>query len=148
MGNLTKSQKRLLIVLAIVLAFAGFDIISNWDSYKGFYRSEPGKIVKKIQQTDSPGKTPVKKTAFYEKNWKNDPFYVYVQQKNTKKVYRRRKKGLTVQAISYDEKNPVAMINYQIVSVGEWVNGYRVVKIEPNRVIVAKKGKQKILQFK
>jgi len=148
MANLTKSQKRLLIVLAIVLAYAGFDIISNWDSYKGFYSSEPGKIIKKSQQPTLGEKTRAKKTGYYDKNWKNDPFFVSVRQKKQKKVYRRKKKELTVQAISYEEKNPVAMINYQIVSIGETVDGYKVVKIEPNRVILKKGGKRKILQFK
>ena len=148
MANINKSQKRLLIVLAVVLAYAGFDIISNWDNYKNFYRSQPIESIKKVKPPTFSGKSTVEKAVLYDKDWKNDPFFVSVQQKKAKMVYRRRKKRLTVQAISYEEKNPVAMINYQIVSTGETVDGYKVVKIEPNRVILKKDGKWKILQLK
>lgn len=43
-------------------------------------------------------------------------------------------------------KNPVAIINNQFVRTGEWIGGYRVVKIDKYKVLLSSGGYQKILE--
>jgi len=42
--QITKSQKRLFILLGLVLVYAVYDISSNFDTYSGFYSDKKTEI--------------------------------------------------------------------------------------------------------
>lgn len=149
MSSLTKGQKRLLVVLAIVLAYGIFDVIKNKDSYFGYYRGN--KKEKKIKPTNvvELNVPEIEKTstlkAKYLHTWGDDPFY------NQRFVRRRvvtqqveTEVQLNLKAISYGE-NSVVMINDRVLMVGDVIQGYQVKKIEPTRVILSKGSENKIL---
>jgi hypothetical protein len=151
MRSLTKSQKRLFIVLGIVVAYFAFDVVKNWDSYSGFYGSKHGKAVAP-NQTKLANNIVVKNTPriiSYDKNWNKDPFYTPGK---TKKVVHRVRRStqiyLNLKAISFAGQNSVAMINDRILKVGDAISGYRLTKIEPHRVILSGSGGTRVLTLK
>lgn len=149
MSSLSKGQKRLLIVLAVVLAYGIFDVIKNKDRYLGYYGG--GKKDQKVKQANVANvpqmkKTSTRRNAKYLQIWKEDPFY------NQRFVYRRvvRKQTpaevqLNLKAISYSGKNSVVMINDRIMMVGDIIHGYRINKILPNQVVLSKGSENKTL---
>ncbi len=77
-----------------------------------------------------------------------DPFYPLVD------VYGRiliPKKidiaNLSLEGIIYSEKKPVAAINGEILTEGGQIGGFKILKIEPKKVILEKSGKQHILKL-
>ncbi len=148
MSKLNKSQKRLLVVLLAVLAYAVYDIAGNWKSYTGFYTGKKTAAAEKTKTAS--GKETVKKTGIrpYEQGWKSDPFYVKVAETAPRKKTVRREMTLNLKAISYAGESSVAMINDRIMSVGDVIGGYKVLKIEPRRVILGKGAKSKVLALK
>lgn len=149
MSQLSKGQKRLLVVLLIVAAYAVFDVAKNWDTYMGYYSGKS----KKEARVKKPAKARLavgKKTSgsqLYEKGWKTDPFFVKVQQRKTKRRKRSRS-ALILKAISYAGDNSVAMINNRIVSVGDVVGGFKVLKINQQNVILGNGVVSKVLSLK
>ena len=151
MSSLTKGQKRLLIVLAVVLAYGIFDVIKNKDQYLGYYSGE--KKEKKVRQANIANlnvpqmkKTSSRRNAEYLQTWEDDPFY------NQRFVYRRVARvrtqaevRLNLKAISYSGKNSVVMINDRIMMVGDSIEGYRINKILPNQVVLSKGSENKTL---
>jgi len=149
MKNLTKGQKRLLVVLLIVLIFAIYDFVKNKDVYLNFYRKKVTKSEKKVGDTNRAGKTSqMIKRLNYDKDWKSDPFFVKVKLKPIKQVPKRKKVSFSLKAISYSETKAVALINDKIVSVGDYISGYRVEKIEPHRVVLKRGSENKVLILK
>ncbi len=147
MSNLTKSQKRLLILLVLVLAYAVFEISRNWDTYMGFYKGKRVSVQK--HNKNSPANQPVKiQKVEYTKGWNHDPFYVAVKAPPRKKVVRRRTITFHLKAISFAGDNSIAMINSRILKVGDVINGYRLVSIQPKRVVLQKGTDKKILTLK
>lgn len=149
MENMSKGQKRLLVLLVIVLAYAVFDIASNWDTYKGYYTGKK-KVAVTPQKSRLNGakKTNEKRTDHYDKDWRSDPFYVSVRVKNAPKPKRRHVVRLRLKAISFAGENSVAMINNRIVSVGDVIQGYKVVQIKQKQVVLRKGTQTKILSLK
>ncbi len=147
MANLTKSQKRLLILLAIVLAYAVFDVSRNWDTYMGFYKGKKGTVHKKKNSTTRDASLKIRKVE-YTKDWNQDPFYVAVKTKPRKRVVRRRTVSFHLKAISFAGDNSIAMINSRIMKVGDVINGYRLVSIQPKRVVLQKGTEKKVLTLK
>ncbi|GAB4333806.1 MAG: hypothetical protein Kow0037_12160 [Calditrichia bacterium] len=148
MGQLTKSQKRLLVVLAVVLAYAVFDITTNWDSYTGVYKGKRNKGKSKSSKIITPKKI-IKDSSFvYNKDWGKDPFYVKVKTSKKNKTLPKKRVPLKLIAVSSDGNTSVAMINDKILQVGESIAGYTVAKIEPTRVILKKGKDTRILLLK
>ena len=138
--EITKSQKRLLIVLGLVLAIAIFDFINNRDTYTSFYASSQ-KQKKKTAETKTTQKTfskPVSRQT-YVSDWGRDPFYKKVTVKNKKRVHKRKtpEQILFLQAISYDGVNSVALINNNVCKTGDIVAGYRIIRITEQSVTVS-----------
>ena len=147
MQNLTPGQKRLFILLAIVLAYAVFDFVKNKDQYLGFYtKKENARVEKAEQQADSLRTVRVRQV--YQKAWKSDPFYMKLPPKTPKKKPAKRRRTFRLKAISFSGESAVAMINNRIVSVGDWIGGYKVLKIEPRRVILGRGSEAKVLTLK
>lgn len=70
--------------------------------------------------------------------------------KEIKKLVRRRieevsKPRIVVKGIMWDEQNPAAIINDEVVYEGTFISGYKIIKIEPDRVIVNYNGKKHVL---
>ncbi len=148
MQSLTPGQKRLFILLAIVLAYAIFDFVKNKDQYLGFYGKKETAEVKaeRSAQADSLRTALVRRV--YQKGWGGDPFYVKLPPRKVKKRPVRKARTFRLKAISFSGESAVAMINNQIVTVGDWIGGYKVLKIEPGRVILGKGSEAKVLTLK
>lgn len=151
MLSLSKGQKRLLFVLAIVMAYGIFDVVSNKDRYFSYYGArKPNKIqpndavninVAEIQKTSNVN-------AKYLHAWGDDPFYN--QRFVHRRVVRQRiptETPLNLKAISYGE-NSVVMINDRVLMVGDVIQGYQIKRIEPRRVILSKGSETKILTLR
>jgi hypothetical protein len=151
MSSLSKGQKRLLFVLAIVVAYGIFDMVSNRDRYFSYYG---GRRLNKIQPNNSVNVNiaEIKKTstanAKYLHTWGDDPFYD--QRFVHRRVIRQRiqtEAPLNLKAISYGE-NSVVMINDRVLMVGDVIQGYQIKRIEPRRVILGKGSETKILTLR
>ena len=149
MSSLTKGQKRLLVVLAIVLAYGIFDVITNKDSYFSYYshgkKDKGNKSTNVADLNISEIKKASNRSAKYLQTWGDDPFYN--QRFVHKRVVTRRRQAevqLNLKAISYGE-NSVVMINDRVLMVGDVIAGYQIKKIEPTRVMLSKGSENKVL---
>ena len=141
--KINKSQKRLLIILGIILVCTILDIIINPENYTYYFggEGEEQPFVEDSSFTVNV-ETKIEKTS-YNKNWNKDPFSPAVT------VYRRSvstKAGslwqLHLKAISYGGKKSAAIINGNILKIGDKILGYRIEQIKPDTVIVSR-GKSK-----
>ena len=82
--EIDKRQKRMLIVLGVVLSYAAFELITNSEQYFGYYMgsSEDNQQQQTVQQAavvqpveHKPG------VNQYDKDWGDDPFYIKVAKK-------------------------------------------------------------------
>jgi hypothetical protein len=151
--EVTKSQKRLFIVLGIVVAYAAYDFLSNKDDYDKMYAGKKEVVVK----TNPNDKLQIKamqqtrQINDIDMDFKRDPFYRDDMVKKTIKYNRTKKprtKPLKLQAITYSDDNSFVMINDLILSEGEIVEGYVVEKIEKTRVRLTKNNKSIYLNSK
>ena len=151
--EVTKSQKKLFIVLGIVVAYAAYDFLSNKDDYEKMYAGKKEVVVetnpneewqiKWLQQT--------RKITDIDMDFKRDPFYRDNMIKEIKKYKKRTKpktRALKLQAITYSNNNSFVMINDLILAEGEMVDGYVIEKIEKTRVRLSKNGKTIYLNSK
>jgi hypothetical protein len=149
MASMTKSQKRLIVVLLLVLAFAAFDFIKNSDEYFSFYSGE------KTTERKTSGDTKIvranvqgqgKKEQAYLQNWGRDPFF----DKSLVKTYVRVKREvpLILTAISYQGENSMVMINNKILTLGDQIEGFQVASIDETQVLLRKGDQTKILRLK
>lgn len=70
-------------------------------------------------------------------DWGRDPFTkVHTVMKKSKKHL------LILSAVIWDEKEPHAIINNEVVVTGEEIDGYRVKKINNNNVVLEKAGRE------
>ncbi len=148
MKNLPNSQKGLLVFLVLVLAYAAFDFVKNKDTYLSFYGKNTSGKRTVLTAPDSINRDAQNATVKkYSKDWAMDPFYTEPPQK-IRAVRRPAQESFHLKAISFAGENSVAMINDKIVSVGEWIGQYKVLKIEADRVILGDGAKSKILSLK
>jgi len=153
MSSLAKGQKRLLVVMAVILAYGIFDVINNKDSYFSYYGGK--KKGKKTAQTNvvNLNVPEIKKTstrnAKYFQTWGDDPFYNqrFVRRRSAP-VIAQTEVELNLKAISYNGENSVVMINDRVLMAGDVIDGYQVVKIEPTRVTLSKNGVNKTLTLR
>ena len=149
MSSLTKGQKRLLVVLAIVLAYGIFDVINNKDRYFSYYsdrKKDKKNNLTNVVDLNVPDINKVSdRNARYLQTWGDDPFYNQRFVRRRVVTPRRRAEvQLNLKAISYGE-NSVVMINDRVLMVGDVIEGYQIKKIEPNRVMLSKSSENKVL---
>jgi len=150
--NLNKKQKRLVILLAVLLAYAVFDFVMNKDEYLEYYSKK--KITAKAKSKKAGKKAPpaLKKKSVrveYTQNWGSDPFYEKIAYRKKRRAVRARKQvSLRLKAISYSGKSSVAMINNRVMMKGDVISGYRVVEIQPKSVILANGNERRVLHLK
>lgn len=146
--EITKGQKRLLMLLGLVVSFAVFDFFTNRDKYLSFY-GEKETTVKTVQQKKNVRKDTMQTAGQkeYVKSWGRDPFASTEQPKviNVKDKPVIKTRPLQLSAISYMGNNSVALINESIVKVGDKINGYVISAIEQKRVILTKDSERVVL---
>jgi hypothetical protein len=76
--------------------------------------------------------------------WSRDPF---VAQGKLKKKGPSAPTTLHLSGIMWDEKKPAAIINDNIVSAGDEVQGKKIIKIEKDKVILQEDGQEYILRL-
>jgi hypothetical protein len=140
--KLNKSQKRLFIILGLVLSYAVIDVIINMNQYKSLYFGsgrESGQsansLVKPKQKQDIG--TDIQSIEF---DWKRDPFKSdRVLVKNSRKKLSKAQR-LFLNAITYSGSNSLVIINDQILRTGDKIGGYTVQKIYNDKVKLTKFG--------
>jgi len=148
MSQLTKGQKKLFVVLAIVVLYAVYDIASNWDTYVAYYSNKSRKVnLGKNTNDQVSKKVNIPENKSYQKTWNEDPFYIAGKRSYTKRSVSSSEVVLKLKAISYAGENSVVMINNSILKIGDIIEEYRIEKIEQNRVSLIKDGKVKILSL-
>lgn len=154
MSSLTKGQKRLLIVLAVVLGYGIFDVITNKDSYFSYYTGKQKSQKIAPSNVASLNVAETKKTAArnakYLRTWGDDPFYNqrFVSRRAAPATVQSTEVELNLKAISYSGENSVVMINDRVLMVGDTIEGYQVVKIEPTSVTLSKDSETKTLTLR
>ena len=150
--EVTKSQKRLFILLGLVVLYAAYDFISNKEDYDLMYGGGKGtKQVKATKNVQLKATQQTKQITDLDMEFRRDPFF---RDDMIKKIVRYKKrfkpqaKPLKLQAITYAQDNSIVMINDLILSEGEYVDGYVVDKIEKTRVKLTKNGKSIYLNSK
>ena len=142
--EINKSQKRLFIILGIVVAYGIWDFVSNMDTYANFYGGKAETLTADQQQDQQTAELAIKKkySAEYLEKWGRDPFYKKVQKKVKKVVTRKPKIRLNLYAISEKENNSVALINDKIVKIGDMIGGYTLTRIGKKDVTLKDGSKQ------
>jgi hypothetical protein len=137
--NVDKRQKRLLILLAVVMAYAAFDFLTHQDEYLNYYLGRKAEATLAVQPTQQTGEqaVPIEKQA-YLKNWGHNPFedtkkVVYVPRRKPEK----KKPTFQVDAISFNGDSSVALVNGTIVKTGDWISGYKVIQITQKQVVLS-----------
>ncbi|MGD9486750.1 MAG: hypothetical protein AB7W47_01890 [Calditrichaceae bacterium] len=141
--QITKEQKRLLMVLSAVVLFAVIDFTINSDQYLGYYFNDsPASVnVNKVDRSKEIVTPKYVSILNYKKGWGKDPFFdVPVKKTKKRSATQKVEPILLLQAISYSGENSVVMINNMTVRAGEDIEGYRVLKIEPQKVTLIKDG--------
>lgn len=151
-NELTKSQKYLLIALAVVLVFAAGDVLMNMDRYSSFYLGKKDQAVTPVKKGRATAEEQAEPGEIsYLKDWGSDPFNrgpKVVPRKEKKRVSKPKKStGFELEGISYKGVHSVAMINGSILKVGDRIGGFRVTSIQPDRVILTKGTKTRVLNL-
>lgn len=147
--KLQKSQKRLLLVLGLVLIYALIDFISNSDRYKKYYFTEDDDSKATVILRNAI-LTPAKKQTFVDQDlsWKRDPFTQRRQSKTVKIIKRvNTDSKLNLKAITFDSENSFVMINDKILMEGEIIQGYLIRKIYKDKVELFKNGITRIINL-
>jgi type II secretory pathway component PulC len=136
MMTVTKSQKRLFIILAIVVVYAAIDFMMNREDYEQTYAKSPtvdhkSTLIVKARTTNTQP----------DLSWGRDPFSRGV----TKTKIRRQKPTpqvrLVLNAITYSKENSIAIINDEILQQGDMIEGYVVEQISADEVVLKNNGK-------
>ncbi len=145
--NLSKKEKRLLIVLGVVVVYALFDFVSNFDDYRKAYTgaaeaaaaNEPPADTVMVDSSNTAVGTPL---PYKPGVWKRDPFQGPRRSGNPGSVVHVRlsesqpPSPFRLKAVSIGKGGAIALINDRFVREGETLHGFRVVSIAPGRVIL------------
>jgi len=147
--EITKSQKRLLILLGIVLIYAAYDFISNKDTYMGFYGKSKKTVVakkKNAQKAVKKENTALAGTSYLE-HWSHDPFYKKIKSQKKSVAKKLRKINFHLFAVSIKANESVALINDKMVKEGDMISGYTVTNIGKKKVTLTKGKKTVVLNL-
>ncbi|MBX7152760.1 general secretion pathway protein GspB [bacterium] len=149
--KLSKTQTRLFIVLGLLLAYVVYDLATA--KPKTAAKDKTKKTATETAVTNTSATTQAAVVAVPSKTapavtfaaWKRDPFRKRIDintRLNIGKVIESlvmpKMTHFNLSAISENGKKSFAIINDQIVGIGEQVNGYRVVEIQASKVILKK----------
>ncbi len=149
---ISKTQKRLFIVLAVVGAYAMYEVLTSGSRgpRKQAAVSVPITVDNKTSNATSaelmaPGGRTVASPVSYT-TWKRDPFGRVIRllrppvdlSKIVEVASAPQTDRFSVSAISSNGTRSFAIINNQIVGVGDRVDGYTIVEIQDLRVVMQK----------
>lgn len=146
---ISKSQKRLFILLALVAVYAVYDLSTA--------KTRPAKAVSETAEQAAAAQVeqvaeavaavvqPAVQMSFISSDWRRDPFRKQVEKMNllnlnkvVETILVPKLGNLHLTAISKSGNKSYALINDQILTVGEVMNGYKVVNIQATQVILKK----------
>jgi hypothetical protein len=148
--EINKSQKRMLIILAAVLAFAVYTFISDKDRYLSYYTGKKPPVQKAtVSPTQNTAEARQNTDHHIYTTWGRDPFAQIIREAGVKKSRQPVAESniFRLSAISYMGNNSVALINDNVVKIGEQLAGYTVSSIEPRRVILSKNSEKIVLNL-
>jgi len=137
--EINKSQKRLFILLGLVLIYFVYDIISDWETYSGFYTGKKTVAEQKeeVKIEKVAPELAVEQNRTYLEKWGRNPFYKKVEVKKEARVTKKKRTiRLHLYAISIKDNNSVALINDRIVKIGDMIAGYTLKKINKKSVVL------------
>lgn len=138
--EITKSQKRMFIILGLVIMYFIYDIISDWDTYAGFYSGEKAVVKQTVNKNQIKTDQNLNKEQDkqYLEKWGRNPFYKKTEKKKAVRIFKKTKTiNLRLHAVSMKDNNSVALINDKIVKIGDMISGYTLKKINKKQVILS-----------
>jgi hypothetical protein len=147
--SMTKSHKRLLLLLLIAVGYAGYDLISNSDQYTsllGFLFSKKKSGNSNITSNIKPDSVKEDTTKNIIMDWKRDPFFSDDMIPPPKIIKKIPEVKLNLNAITFSGENSIVIINNQILKEGQTIEGYVIEKIFLNKVRLSKPGKTIFLE--
>jgi hypothetical protein len=143
----SKSQKRLFIVLGLVAAYAVYDLTTSKKPAEPASPQAETRPAAVAEAALIPVEAPVRPrpiTATFTA-WKRDPFRGQIStgsRVNLEKVVESllipKMANFNLTAISKKGQSSFALINDQVVGVGDQINGFRVIEIRHDKVILQK----------
>lgn len=148
MAKLEKRERNLLILLGIVVSIGAIDFLLNTEDYLSYYTKDEIKNEQlESKSTTQNAQSKQASDRFVYTKWDRDPFHnssIRVK----KAVYRTVQEiSFQLKAISFSEGMSVAMINNQVLKVGDLIEGYTVKSIQPKQVVIEKDGQSKTLKL-
>jgi len=144
--RITKSQKRLFVLLGLLAAYAIYDFATAKPKSKSDktvqntqteIQPEPGTMTQVVASSVSP--------VIVFASWRRDPFRRNIEisskmnlGKMVESLLIPKLGNFNLTAISRKGNKSYALINDQIVSIGDTVNGFRLVEIQSTKVILKK----------
>lgn len=132
-----KKQKEILITIVLVIVFIG---ASFYQLSKGMKRPKRKSYEKEMPAPPDPSTSSKKGldlSQLEELPWGRDPF---VKASKPKPV--KEKDRFTLSAVIWDENEPYAVINDEILVVGQEIEEYHVIDIDVDTVILQKGSKE------
>jgi hypothetical protein len=77
-----------------------------------------------------------------DEKWKRDPFLL-----DTSNVKEQGMEGLNLNGIVADKENPYAIINDDVVKLGDRINGMTIIEINEKRVVLEQDGQRHTLEL-
>ncbi len=101
----------------------------------------------------SPGAGQAEETFIYDSLGKPDPFSPWVTSDGRLQILESREKKdaseLSLEGIIYDKYGlSYAVVNGEVVKIGDSIDGYQILKIEEKRVIFIREGELKAMEIK
>lgn len=133
-------KKKIEIVVTIVAVLVFLGLLSSTLSKK--------KDVPKQKPAATPFSSAVKAQMTREKlqdnlQWGRDPFVTAIYQVKTEVGTG----SFMLSAVIWDENKPLAIINGEVVCVGDAVGGCRVIKINKDNAVIEKDGKEETIEL-
>ncbi len=148
--RLNTKERRLLIVLLVILVYGVLDFAMNYDDYQAALSGdEPYDIADFWDSTGTANAVvdSLPKTHWQlSREWTVDPFRLSSRKESvvqpvmaTPVTTGNSNPTIVIQAISISGPHRLALINGQVVKEGDWLGGYRVKTITENGVTLVNK---------
>ncbi len=140
---MTKTSKELIVTGFLAVALALFVVSALNKARKEDIAKEDSEKRDAVESVKTPAAGKLEQQSERAKmKWGRDPFFeegVVIEEEGVREVPAGEEPSL--KGILWSEKNPIALINMQSVTIGESVSGYVVVDIQRDKVVLRKDGK-------
>lgn len=144
MKNLDKKQKTELMITSIGILFLIFLVISNTQKArkkKAFMAKASDTVISSLSVPISFEEKEIEESAIKE-GWGRDPFLFGASTATGFGI-----EGFILNGIVWDKDNPYAIINNDVVKIGDKIGDIAVVEINKESVIVEEDGEQHTLEL-